>query len=1408
MGPRSESSVLHSVSCQNGHDFPADESACPICGEPPATIAASSEETILTRPARDDQTVPLPVKETGLPPRSDEVTSYSDLTGLYSGRAESFPENDQTIVAADAATTPTERSLPEPTLQQTTLNQNDTEPAAPRVPGGPPDLPGYRILEELGRGGMGVVYRALDERSGSEVAIKTLLRMNPKGLHMFKQEFRALADIAHPNIAALHELVSDGSTWCFTMELLEGVDFLEYVMHGFEKPKEDSFPDPAEETGVNPHFELTEAQHRRLADAMTQIVTGMHILHQNGKLHRDMKPSNVMGTTEGRLVLLDFGLVGDMREKVTAGTILGTPSYMPPEQAAGRPTSPASDWYSVGVMLYEALTGQLPYNGRPYQVLADKQSIDPLPPHQVAPAAPRELSDLCARLLERNPEQRPTAAEVLEPFGGSELAETLRTTSLNPSKTDVELVGREVQLRQLEQAWQEVEAGKARSVFVSGRSGMGKSVLIATFLEQLAERCHDEGSNTVILEGRCYEQESVPFKALDSLIDSLAMFLSRMSRTETQNLMPDDSPALTRLFPVLGQFQPGSSHRAELSLLNADQQEIRQRAVTGLRELLAKIGQQRPLILYIDDLQWGDADSATLLAELVRPPEPPKLLLIGSFRSEYVDINDPLKRLDEEFAKGEPPPHRQDLTVESLSEDQSRQLATMLLGEDLEPERREHLATRIAQESGGWPFFVWELAQHVREDVALSSESLELDEVIWSRVNRLPESTRRLLEVISVAGQPMPAVQSYRSIDAGSQGPGRLAQLRTGSFVRLTDDEQQQTIVETYHGRIRESVVAHLSGEDFQRHSRHFAEVLEADSGIKSSRFAADLESSTDSVRRQIEGTESGLTSEQWDCVFDLAAYFTAAGCPDRALPYALAAAEQAQRQESLEVAEQQFRIAGQAAVDASPEVRFRIANGLGNVLMMRGNYGGAEQRLTLARDLADSDLVRAKTEALLGELAFKRGDMTLAAETLEAALKNFGERIPRNLFGYLIGLSKELFVQTLHSLLPSLFVHRRKTEPPDAERVRIKLFSRLSYVNWFARGGVPTLWSHIREVNLAERYLPSLELAQAWSEHAPAMTMVPLHSRGIRYAEKSLAIRKDKKHLWGQGQSIHFLAVSLHAACRIRDSIEVLEQAVDIFERTGDPWEANLVRYQLGLAYYRQGELKRAVEISIQVHRSGVELGDEQAMGISLHGWALASHGHVPVEILQKELARDRFDAQCTVQVLLAEAIRLYYAGYLPEASQRLDEALAVIRRNTLRSTYVAPVYSWRTTVLRHRLEAESIGGKLNPKLLRRSKRAARGALFISKSYRIESPHALREAGELALLQGKRSKALRRFEQSLAEAEKYELIYQAAVTRVRLLELRVEEGTASDADVRDAREVLSEMIPAPESQLADSDQV
>jgi hypothetical protein len=109
---------------------------------------------------------------------------------------------------------------------------------------------------------------------------------------------------------------------------------------------------------------------------------------------------------------------------------------------------------------------------------------------------------------------------------------------------------------------------------------------------------------------------------------------------------------------------------------------------------------------------------------------------------------------------------------------------------------------------------------------------------------------------------------------------------------------------------------------------------------------------------------------------------------------------------------------------------------------------------------------------------------------------------------------------------------------------------SRLSYLNWFARGMVPTFWSHLVEMNRAERYLPSLELAQAWSEHGPAMTMVPLHSRGIRYVQNSLKIRRAHGQRWGEAQSLNFLGMALYTAGRLQEAVIVLEQAAAIFEQ------------------------------------------------------------------------------------------------------------------------------------------------------------------------------------------------------------------------------------------------------------------
>ncbi|MDA1053880.1 MAG: serine/threonine-protein kinase, partial [Planctomycetota bacterium] len=379
----------------------------------------------------------------------------------------------------------------------------------------PPQLPGLEVLEELGRGGMGVVYRARDKALGREVALKTLQRMNPDSLRRFKQEFRVLADIAHPNLASLYELLSDGHTWCFSMEILEGVEFLEYVWSGFEKLAS-SVDETSRAASETDRRRLTGERMQRLRDAMTQLAAGLNALHAAGILHTDIKPSNVLVTTEGRLVLLDFGLAVPLDpKKGGAKLIQGTPRYMSPEQANAEPLTAASDWYSVGVMLYEVLTGRLPVRGNTMQILSKKRAASPIEPWQHQLDNPKHLNDLCMALLNPNPEKRPSVEEVLRCFSPADATETMIMPRRAVAFKSVELVGRERHFERLRASFAQVSAGGTLSMFVHGKSGMGKSVLVRSFLDGI-----NASQEAIVLEGRCYEQESVPFKALDSLIDS------------------------------------------------------------------------------------------------------------------------------------------------------------------------------------------------------------------------------------------------------------------------------------------------------------------------------------------------------------------------------------------------------------------------------------------------------------------------------------------------------------------------------------------------------------------------------------------------------------------------------------------------------------------------------------------------------------------------------------------------------------------------------------------------------------------------------------------------------------------------------------------------------------------------
>ena len=670
----------------------------------------------------------------------------------------------------------------------------------------------YEIISELGRGGMGKVYRAEDKKINEEVALKLIrpeIASDKTTLQRFSNELKLARKISHRNVCRMYELMEDRGIHFITMEFVPGQD-----LKGLLR-----------QTGP-----LKAARSVPIA---RQICEGLAEAHRLGVVHRDLKPGNIMIDHDDNAKIMDFGIARSVYAKgVTAeGLVIGTPEYMSPEQLEGKEPDPRSDIYSLGVILYEMVTGRVPFGGDSALSIALQHKTEfPLSPQEFAPDLPPDLSAVVLRCLAKDREERyQSAAELLRTLddvqGGVGIAPATGKTKIPSFLIEEEpfreklpvFVARETELEWLGKALDSVLLGKGRVVFLTGEAGTGKTAL----LQEFSRRSQDAYPDLIVANGKCNAHTGIgdpylPFIEIMALLSGdveakrSAGTISREHATRLWNLIPFTAKTLLENGQdLLNTLVPGAPlvARSEVasagvsawlaslkklverkSSLPADSTLQQSHLFEQYTRVLQALSGKIPLLLIVDDLQWTDAGSASLLFHLGRRIAGSRILIVGAFRPAEVafgrgEERHPLGSILLEFKRdlGE-------IEME-VGKAEGRRFVDDFI--DSEPNRlTETFRQALYNQTKGHPLFTVELLRNMQERGALVKDKIgcwvegpeldwdtlpaRVDAVIEERINRLNEKLRELLTIASIEGEEFSAEVIARVQEAEVHGLIRL----------------------------------------------------------------------------------------------------------------------------------------------------------------------------------------------------------------------------------------------------------------------------------------------------------------------------------------------------------------------------------------------------------------------------------------------------------------------------------------------------------------------------------------------------------------------------------------------------------------------------------------------------------
>jgi tetratricopeptide (TPR) repeat protein len=751
------------------------------------------------------------------------------------------PENDDGKAYLDMAERGLASAEPLPSSASSSDSPSTTETAQPiSFANGR-----YSVTRFLGEGGKKKVYLAHDAQLDRDVAFALIKTegLDEAARQRITREAQAMGRLgSHPHIVTVYDIGEENGQPYLVLPVLPGGD-VEGVI-------EDA-----------PDHKLSIEQAVKIA---TETCLGLEFSHAKGIIHRDLKPGNVWLAEDGRAMIGDFGLaVAVDRSRLTqAGMMVGTVSYMPPEQAMGGEVTPQSDLYSLGAMLYEMVCGRPPFVGdESVAIIGQHLNTPPVAPTWHRPECPPGLEALILRLLEKDPARRPGSAtevrEALQSFSSSSASEPSVTQPVEPRGVDPlyrrVFVGREAELRQLQQAYDAAISGQGGLVMVVGEPGIGKTAIC----EQLATYVSIRGGRWLV--GHCYEEGSLSLPYL-AFVEAMRTYVLDRDPEALRSELGSGAGEVARIVSEV-------RDKVDVELNDAsDPEDDRWRLLTSITTFLRNAASVQPLVIVLEDLHWADRGTLDLLLHVARNLEGARLLIVGTYRDVEVDRSHPLSatladlRRINTFLR---------IPLRGLTVDEVHRMYETLRGYAVPWSQAE----LVHRQTEGNPLFVQEVLRYlveegiivreagtyaVRGDATAIPEGLR--DVVGRRLGHLNESTSQVLSTASVIGRDfrldvlrhvvsleedevLKALEeaTERSIIEQRQSVGTLAFRFTHAFFRQVLYEEifaaRQIRSHQQVARALEQVYAGRASEHAAELAEHYSHSTDADDLFKAVEF-------------------------------------------------------------------------------------------------------------------------------------------------------------------------------------------------------------------------------------------------------------------------------------------------------------------------------------------------------------------------------------------------------------------------------------------------------------------------------------------------------------------------------------------------------------------------------------------